>query len=91
MAYDNKLQISISRYERYSSYNYGHVSGIDYTVYGGDVEAIMKAAFKSLEDQIESTKPYRNDWAFDINKTDALRTIKFLQQRVFTHRSKSPE
>lgn len=86
MAYDNKLRISLDRYQQYSSYNYSHVSGIDYTLYGGDVEAIMKAAFKSLEDQIESTTPYQNEWAFDINKTDALRTIKFLRDRVFVAR-----
>ena len=88
MAYDNKLQISLNRYKQYSPYNYGHVSGIDYTLYGGDVEAIMKAVFKSLEDQIESTTPYKDDWAFDTNKADALNTVKFLKQRVFAHRSK---
>lgn len=89
-AYDNKLQIAIEKRIPYSSYNYYHISAIDFTLYGGnDVESVMKAAFQSLEDQVEASKPYSNDtdWTFEDKKKSALNTIKFLKERVFVKRA----
>jgi hypothetical protein len=86
--YDKILNMELERNEPYSSYNYYHYIGINFTEYGNDVELIMNAAFTALEKLIHSVEPYKEEeWVAELKKKDALTTLKFIKERVFAPRN----